>query len=108
LADNAKHNQNGRVDENGAIRHRNVEQCPVGGLAMLFYAHFHILHNEALDFSPDFDNTEYGEYGYRRWYDSHVFYGSDVKKEMSYDSKSHVSPSYLPLAEFWPQTTMLV
>ncbi|KAL6300578.1 hypothetical protein BKA93DRAFT_829023 [Sparassis latifolia] len=37
LADNAKHNQQGRLDEHGAIRHREVELCPVGGLALLFF-----------------------------------------------------------------------
>ena len=87
LADNAKHNQQGRVDEYGAIRHRDVEKCPVGGMAKLFFAHFQVLGEDLPDFSPVFDNTEYGEYGYREWYDYCVFWGQDVKQQMSYDSK---------------------
>jgi hypothetical protein len=43
FADNAKHNQTGRTDEFDAFRHRFVELCPVGGLAFLFFAYFHIL-----------------------------------------------------------------
>ncbi|GBE87700.1 hypothetical protein SCP_1103770 [Sparassis crispa] len=43
LADNAKHNQEGRLDEHGTIRHRNVRVCPVGALAMLFFIVFHVL-----------------------------------------------------------------
>ena len=86
LADNAKHNQNGWVDENGAIRHRQVEHCPVNGFALNLFAHFHILHQGVPNFTPDFANTEYGEYGYREWYDYCVFYGKDIRSEMSYDS----------------------
>ena len=87
LADNAKHNQQGRVDEYGAIRHRDVEGCPVGSCAMLFFAYFHILGNDVPNFLPDFNTDGYGEYGYREWYDYCVFWGKDVKQEMSYDSK---------------------
>ena len=86
MADNAKHNQTGRVDENGAIRHRQVEHCPVNSFALNLFAHFHILRQEVPNFTPDFNNTEYGEYGYREWYDYCVFYGKDIKSEMSYDS----------------------
>jgi hypothetical protein len=89
LADNAKHNQNGRIDENGAIRHRDVELCPVGALAMKFFAYFHILGKELPNFAPDFNNTEFGEYGCREWYDLFVFWGEDPKKEMSYDSECY-------------------
>jgi len=87
LADNAKHNQKGRVDEYGAIRHRDVESCPVGSCAKLFFAYFHILGNDVPKFLPDFDTDGYGEYGYREWYDYCVFWGKDAKQEMSYDSK---------------------
>jgi hypothetical protein len=86
LADNAKHNQTGRVDENGAIRHRRVEHCPVNGFALNIFAHFHILRQEVPGFAPDFDDPKYGEYGYREWYDYCVFYAKDIKSEMSYDS----------------------
>jgi hypothetical protein len=84
LADNAKHNQNGRVDENGANRHRQVEHCPVNSFSLNLFAHFHILRQELPDFTPDFDNTEYDEYGYREWYNY-------IKSEMSYDSMCNQS-----------------
>jgi hypothetical protein len=38
LADNAKHNKDGRVDEHGALCHRNVDLCPVGAIAMMFFS----------------------------------------------------------------------
>jgi hypothetical protein len=72
---------------NGAIRHRDVENCPVGSCAKLFFAYFHILGGDVPDFLPDFNTDGYGEYGYREWYDYCVFWGKDVKQEMSYDSK---------------------
>jgi hypothetical protein len=87
LADNAKHNQTGRVDEHGAIRHAQVELCPVGALACLFFAHFHILGCAPPNFAPDFSNKDYGEYGHRKWYEYHVFYTSCPTKEMTYESE---------------------
>jgi Centromere DNA-binding protein complex CBF3 subunit, domain 2 len=89
LADNAKHNQTGRVDEHGALRHRQPELCGVGALAMLFFAHFHILCSPVPDFAPGFEEPNAGQYGVREWYQYHVFYptrGSPVK-EMTYASK---------------------
>ncbi|KAJ8579943.1 hypothetical protein M405DRAFT_869844 [Rhizopogon salebrosus TDB-379] len=86
LADNAKHNQTGRVDEHGAIRHTHVELCPVGALACLFFAHFHILNHAPPNFAPDFSNKNYGEYGYRQWYEYHVFYTGCPTKEMTYEN----------------------
>jgi hypothetical protein len=89
IADNAKHNQTGRVDEHGALRHRVPELCGVGALAMLFFAHFHILDNPVPDFTPDFDSPESGQYGIRDWYEYHVFYATrhSLKKEMTYQSE---------------------
>ena len=86
MADNAKHNKDGRVDEHGALRHRNVNLCPVGALAMMFFAYFHVLSLPVPQFEPDFTNTNYGEYGYRLWYEYYVFSGEKVDKQMSYDS----------------------
>src|SRR5262245_52643368 len=74
LADNAKHNQTGRVDEHGALRHRLPELCGVGALAMLFFAMFHILDHPLPDFSPDFAAQDCGQYGVRPWYQYHVFW----------------------------------
>ena len=91
LADNAKHNQTGRVDEHGALRHRNPELCGVGALAMLFFAHFHILEKLVPDFAPDFTRLDGGQYGHRKWYQNHVFYspthGGTPDVPISYDSE---------------------
>lgn len=74
------------MDEHGALRHRNVNLCPVGALAMMFFAYFHVLSLPVPQFEPDFTNTNYGEYGYRLWYEYYVFSGEKVDKQMSYDS----------------------
>jgi hypothetical protein len=91
LADNAKHNQHGRVDEHGALRHRIPQLCGVGALAMHFFAHFHILSNPVPDFAPDFDSPNGGVYGLRPWYTYHVFYPHShkgtVTRAMTYDSE---------------------
>jgi len=92
LADNAKHNQQGRVDEHGTLRHRLVELCPVGAVARLFFAVLHIVDKPLPNFVPDFATDGYGEYGYREWYDYHVFAGKeDIKSKMSYDSESDLT-----------------
>jgi hypothetical protein len=89
LADNAKHNQTGRVDEHGALRHCLPELCGVGALAMLFFAHFHILSSPVPNFAPDFKGPNAGQYGVREWYQYHVFYPTRQSpvKEMTYESK---------------------
>ena len=87
LADNAKHNKHGHVDEHGAFRHRIVDICPVGGMAMLMFAHFHVLGSPVPKFEPDFGDTLSGEYGRRDWYGYHCFWGSSIETEMSYDSE---------------------
>jgi hypothetical protein len=86
LADNAKHNKDGRVDEHGALRHQEVNLCPVGAIAMMFFTYFHALSLPVPRFEPDFMNVNYGEYGYRPWYEYYVFSGEKVDKQMSYDS----------------------
>ncbi|GLB45911.1 hypothetical protein LshimejAT787_3700140 [Lyophyllum shimeji] len=86
LADNGKTNQSGRVDEFGAFRHRRVELCAVGSLAMLFFGYFHILGMPAPDFMPDFTANGYGEYGRRAWYEYHVFSTTTPESQMSYDA----------------------
>jgi hypothetical protein len=49
-------------------------------------------HSQTLLPSPDFATDGYGEYGYREWYDYHIFAAGcgkeDVKSQMSYDSES--------------------
>ena len=89
LADNAKHNQNGRLDVHGAIRHREVELCPVGGIAFLFFAYFHVAGFVLPPLVPNFTDTTYGEFGRREWYAYHVFSTKHPAMPMSYDSKHH-------------------
>lgn len=87
LADNAKHNQTGRTDEHGAFRHRHVELCPVGSIALLLFAYYHIRNAPLPDFVPDFSDPQYGDYGKREWYGMHLFHsGSDPMSEMGYDN----------------------
>jgi hypothetical protein len=112
LADNAKHNQTGRVDEHGALRHRLPELCGVGALAMLFFAHFHILCSPVPDFAPGFEEPDAGQYGVREWYQYHVFYpmqGSPVK-EMTYASKRFTFwlPFFFPFSRLILKTTGIV
>ena len=80
LADNAKHNQQGCVDEHGACQHHLVALCPVGAISRLFFAFFHIMEQPCPSFSPNFTADGYGEYGYRKWYDYHVFASSQALK----------------------------
>ncbi|KAI0311846.1 hypothetical protein OF83DRAFT_1177189 [Amylostereum chailletii] len=89
LADNAKHNQNGRVDEHGAIRHRIVELCPVGALALHFFAHFQIMSNQPPKFAPDFNCENPGKYGRREWYQYRVFFASEITKPMTYQTHNN-------------------
>jgi hypothetical protein len=96
LADNAKHNQLGCVDEHGTLQHCLVELCPVGAISRLFFAFFHIMQQPHPNFAPSFTTEGYGEYGHREWYDYHVFARKeDGKSEMTYDSTL-----YLPLCAF--------
>jgi len=86
FADNAKHNQNAKVEELGAIRHAQPLLCGIGALAMHLFARFHI-NNERFNFTPQFsDNT--GEFGSRIWYKYSAFCGDDLITPMSYNSES--------------------
>ncbi|KAF7369757.1 hypothetical protein MVEN_00307500 [Mycena venus] len=85
IADNSKQNQSGRVDEHGAFRHLCVELCPVGAIGFLFFAHFHIINSPVPNFSVDFTDPDYGDYGRREWYELFTFSTTkDCKKEMCY------------------------
>lgn len=90
LCDNAKTNQSGKVEEQGAIRHRLVELCPIGALALHFFVQFHLLKNETYDWTPDFSPASqaagYGPYGRREWHKYKVFPGDDKTKPMTYQS----------------------
>ncbi|KAJ7720340.1 hypothetical protein B0H16DRAFT_1793545 [Mycena metata] len=86
LADNAKHNQTGRLDEHGVLRHKHVELCGIGALAIMFFAYFHIAGYPVPDFAPNFQDTGYGEFGRRDWYTYHVFSTGIGTTEMSYQA----------------------
>ncbi|KAF8258304.1 hypothetical protein EI94DRAFT_1708110 [Lactarius quietus] len=87
FVDNAKHNQQGHVDEHGALQHHLVELCPVGAMARLFFSFFHIMKQPLPNFAPGFTTDGYSEYGYQEWYGYHVFARKeDVKSEMTYDN----------------------
>ncbi|KAJ7742819.1 hypothetical protein B0H16DRAFT_1860573 [Mycena metata] len=87
LADNAKHNQSGRTDEHGAFRHRHVELCPVGSIALLLFSYYHVRNSSVPDFAPDFSDVEYGDFGKREWYGIHLFpSGKNHMSEMGYDN----------------------
>jgi hypothetical protein len=66
-----------------------VELCPVSAISRLLFSYFHIMGKLVLNFAPDFTTDSYSEYGYREWYDYHLFVGKeDIKNKMSYDSGS--------------------
>lgn len=78
LSDNAKHNANGRVDETGAVRNRDVEICAVGATALHLFSQYHLMdHVTPPPFSPDFSDSAkaegFGQYGKRAWYRYRLF-----------------------------------
>jgi len=75
LADQAKTNATGRVNEHGLFRHQYPELCGIGSLAFCLFSHFHILSKAPPKFSPDFSNDGHGEYGRRDWYEVFCFQG---------------------------------
>ena len=93
LLDNAKHNQTGRTDEHGAIRHRHPELCPIGGVAMLLWAIFHLRQIPVPNFVPDFSDPRFGEFGCRKWYETKLFFASKASPTdlMQYKSKCQIS-----------------
>lgn len=92
LCDNGKTNQTGKVEEQGAIRHRLVELCAIGSLALHFFVQFQILDDTSYNWLPDFSSNSqeagYGMYGYREWHQYKVFPGEDRTKQMTYKSIS--------------------
>ncbi|KAJ3502645.1 hypothetical protein NLJ89_g8791 [Agrocybe chaxingu] len=75
LADQAKTNTSGRVDEHALFRHRHPELCGFGALAFFFFSYFHILKKPPPEFAPDFCDVEHSEYGRRDWYGHFLFPG---------------------------------
>jgi hypothetical protein len=109
LTNQGKTNKTGRLDEHGIFRHRHVELCAVGAVGFYFFSHFHILQTAIPDFTPDFDNPKYGEFGHRPWYDRLLFPGKSNTEEMSYLSKCSLnSVRFLSLTLEPIKITMLV
>jgi len=94
LADQAKTNTTGRVDEHGLFRHRYPELCGFGALAFFFFGHFHVLEKEPPPFEPDFTDPNHSEFGRRDWYNILLFPGKgnrdkpDGTSPMTYESRS--------------------
>ncbi|RDB27704.1 hypothetical protein Hypma_003308 [Hypsizygus marmoreus] len=85
FSDQGKTNTNGRIDEQGAFRHRLPELCPVGSLGFYLFSYFHILNRKRPTFAPDFSHG--GEIGYREWYKLTLFPGSGGdESEMTYEN----------------------
>lgn len=55
---------------------------------MMMFGYFHIAAYPVPDFSPDFSDSGYGEYGRRDWYTYHVFSTGIGTTEMSYQCTS--------------------
>ncbi|KAL1746150.1 hypothetical protein HDZ31DRAFT_62412 [Schizophyllum fasciatum] len=90
LRDQGKHNQDGRLEEHAAFRHRDAQLCSIGAVALYFFALFHVAGREVPDFAPDFSDSNSGDYGRRSWYALHMFPGSEGDDtEMSY--KQHLN-----------------
>lgn len=87
MATNAKHNQHGRLDEHGIMRHSDVQVCAVGALAFLLWATFHVTNftPAADEFTSNFASTNSGPFGERRWYAYHVFFGTKPEVKMTYE-----------------------
>jgi hypothetical protein len=106
------------VDKHGALRHRLPELCGVGAVALLLFAHFHILGHPVPDFAPDFEAPECGQYGVRSWYQYHLFWPTrkPPTSSMTYESEcvklNHMcampdgSPSLQTIANEWSTFTL--
>lgn len=94
LADQAKTNSTGRVNEHGLFRHRHAELCGFGALAFLFFGHFHVLQKEPPSFAPDFSDPDHSEFGRRDWYQVFLFPGKGDHNKlagttpMTYESRA--------------------
>jgi hypothetical protein len=64
------------MDEHGAIHHQHVKLCPIGGVAMLLWAMFHLQKLSVPNFEPDFLDCAFGEFRHCDWYEHHLFFAS--------------------------------
>jgi len=103
LADQAKTNTTGRVDEHGLFRHRHVELCGYGAVALHLFSHFHIVGQKPPDFTPDFLDPNHTEFGRQDWYRMHLFPGKgrDGCTPMTYASKRIFLACTCSIADSW-------
>lgn len=74
-----KTNQHGKIEYGSSVRHRQVEVCSVGALAVNLFSRFHF-ENEAF---PDFTTRS-------AWYDTFVIKGETPFIPLSYDTQRKV------------------
>lgn len=77
IMDQGKINQFGRIEYGGCIRHRDVELCLVGALALYLFGRFHIIG----EVFPDMKARQ-------NWYDTHLIDRKDPKREISYGAQA--------------------
>ncbi|KAF5385999.1 hypothetical protein D9615_002501 [Tricholomella constricta] len=80
-----KTNDTGRIDDQGAFRHRIPELCAIGALGFHLFGHYHLINASPPNFVPDFARPGAGEFGYRDWYTKLLFPGSNGN-EMTYEN----------------------
>lgn len=71
-----KTNQHGKIEYGSSVRHKEVELCSIGALALYLFTRFHY---ENEDF-PDFTER-------KNWYEIAVFKGDDPKTPISYKAQ---------------------
>ncbi|KAG1041419.1 hypothetical protein G6F43_012099 [Rhizopus delemar] len=71
-----KTNQHGKIEYGSSLRHRDVEVCSIGALALYLFSHFHFENEEF----PNFEKRE-------NWYKTVVFKGDSPFKAIQYKAQ---------------------
>lgn len=74
-----KTNQHGKIEYGSSIRHKQVELCSVGALALYLFSRFHF-ENEGF---PDFSER-------KNWYETVVFKGKNQKTAITYQAQHKI------------------
>jgi hypothetical protein len=72
-----KTNVHGRIDYGGCMRHKDIEVCPIGALALYLFYRFDVLGEPFPDLSEC-----------RLWYDTYLINGKNPTKQMSYSMQA--------------------
>ncbi|KAJ8523520.1 hypothetical protein ONZ45_g93 [Pleurotus djamor] len=88
LSNQGKSNSSGRLDEQGALRHRNPELCLFGALGFYFFSLFHIQRSSTSESPTDFTSGDSSvDSGRRDWYRIRLFPGAHGNEsEMTYEN----------------------